>query len=117
MKIKQYHRRTYYRMSKAYFKEVFQHENIKVALMLQDEDESTMAEFEIEWHSLKDKLVPRLQVFDDGWYALLQFQDLLERMAEIDDQTIQEPEFCELLESLGIVDVTKYEYLTVDEKE
>lgn len=36
-------------------------------------------------------------------------KDLLENMAEIDEQEIQEPEFCQLLDSLGIIDITEYE--------
>ena len=35
--------------------------------------------------------------------------DLLKKMAEIDGQDIQEPEFCQLLDSLGIIDITEYE--------
>jgi len=54
-------------------------------------------------------LTPRLKAFDDSWSALWLFKDLLEKISKIDGQDIQESEFCELLDSLGVIDITEYE--------
>lgn len=66
-------------------------------------------DFSIKWLIVCGKLVPKLEVFDDSWAVLSKFQDLFDRMAKVNDLNISEPEFCEILKELGMVDATQYE--------
>lgn len=78
-----------------------------VTVGLYHHEGGTTGEFQISWSFLGGKLVPELSAFDDSWGALLQFRDLLESMAGIDDKNIEPNQFCELLISLDIVDATQ----------
>lgn len=102
-------KRAYIRSSKAFYATHFPSDNIQVMVGLYHPEGGTCGEFEFEWVPLSSGTHARLNVFEDSWDALWQFQDLLEKMGEIDDTDIQEPEFCELLDSLGIIDITEYE--------
>lgn len=72
-------------------------------------DGGTTGEFQITWSELAGNIVPRLEVFDDGWHALFQFNDMLEQMAKVDGENIKPGDFCKLLVALGIEDMTKPE--------
>lgn len=105
--------RGYIRCSKAYYAEL--HGNtIEVTVGMYAPDGGTSGEFMFEWVDLSGVLYPRLKAFDDSWSALWMFQDLLQAMSGIDDEGIQEPEFCQLLDSLGISDMTKYKAQKVE---
>jgi hypothetical protein len=76
----------------------------------------THGEMKIEWITLSGKVVPRLQVFDDGWEVLNSFSDLLAEMAKVDtnnhswkDKTITPKEFCAILIRCGFKDNTERE--------
>jgi len=69
----------------------------------------TTGEFQIVWEELAGKITPRLMAYDDGWNALFNFGDMLESMADIDGEDISPDEFCKLLESLGIENMTPVE--------
>ena len=103
-------KRAYIRSSKAYYASSLK-EKVSVMIGIYYAEGGTSGEFEVEFIELRnDKpLAARLKAFDDSWSALWLFKDLLEKMAEIDGQEIQEPEFCQLLDSLGIIEITKYE--------
>lgn len=73
------------------------------------QDGGTTGEFTFAWEKLAGRIVPRLHAFDDGWRALHGFSDLIEAMAKVDGQNISPDEFCKLLVSLGIQDVTPEE--------
>lgn len=66
----------------------------------------TTGEFSIEWQRLSGKIIPRLQVYDDAWGALHQFQDVLAAMAEVDGEDISPDRFCELLLTCSVADKT-----------
>ena len=70
-------------------------------------DGGTTGEFTFEWLKFGHKVFVKLVAYDDSWSALYQFSDLLEAMAEIDDENISPKDFCKLLISLGIEDNTK----------
>ena len=67
----------------------------------------TTGEFAIRWEELGGESTPRLEAFDDSWSALWEFRDLLEKLAEVDDQDITPVQLCDILISLGIEDNTK----------
>lgn len=67
----------------------------------------TSGEFTVQWIPLLGRPFAQLQVFDDAWDALHQFQDVLAKMAERDKENITPEEFAELLLSCGVVDQTK----------
>jgi hypothetical protein len=108
-------KREYIRNSKAYYARTL-NEPVSITIGIYYAEGGTSGEFEIEFIEIgnSSKLTARLKVFEDSWSALLLFTDLLEKMAEIDGEEIQEPEFCKLLDSLGIVDATKYENKNVN---
>ena len=103
-------KRAYERSSKAFYAKSLPTETIKVMVGMYHPEGGTSGEFEFDWVDLGSHgLCARLKCFDDAWDALAQFKDLLHKMAEIDEQNIQEPEFCKILDELGIVDITQYE--------
>lgn len=103
-------KRAYTRSSKAYYASGLK-EKVSVMIGIYYAEGGTSGEFEFEFIEIRKNkpLAARLKAFEDSWSALWQFKDLLEKMAEIDDQEIQEPEFCQLLDGLGIIDITEYE--------
>ena len=66
----------------------------------------TTGEMGIRWKELGGRIVPQLQVFDDGWSALSTFPDLILELGAIDNQNITPKDFCALLKSLGFKDLT-----------
>jgi hypothetical protein len=101
--------RCYIRTSKSYYAKSLPKENLRVIVGMYDLDGGgTSGEFEFEWVLMNNKGIAKLNAFEDSWSSLWQFKDLLEKMNEIDNQEIQEPEFCKLLDSLGILDNTEY---------
>lgn len=68
----------------------------------------TSREMTMEWVMI-DKPTPRLKVFNDAWHTLYQFQDVLQRLAEVDDQHISPEDFCAILRECGFQDDTKEE--------
>ena len=104
-------KRAYTRSSKAWYSHVLEG-RIDVSIGMYHPEGGTSGEFMVEWVSLGDNRPTnaRLKSFDDSWNALWLFKDLLQIMSGLDDQNIQEPEFCEILESLGIIDITEYEH-------
>jgi hypothetical protein len=72
-------------------------------------DGGTSGEFGVRWLDIGTKLPePRLEVFSDGWSALVtQFGDLLARLARLDGESIQPDEFAAMLRELGIIDRTE----------
>ena len=102
-------KRAYIRSSKAFYANVLK-DKTSVMIGMYHPDGSTSGEFEFEWVDLGSKgLCARLKCFDDAWDALSQFKDLLHKMAELGEKDIQEPEFCKVLDELGIIDITEYE--------
>jgi hypothetical protein len=66
----------------------------------------TTGEFSVVWTELGGKLTPQLRAYDDSWSALAKFRDLLDAMAEVDDQDITPAQFYEICMRLGIKDLT-----------
>jgi hypothetical protein len=71
-----------------------------------DGDQGTSGEFAVKWENLCGKLAPQLCVYDDAWEALTHFSDLLAEMAKLDKMSPSPEEFCELLQRLGMKDLT-----------
>ena len=82
----------------------------KITVGFYHPDGGTSGEFEISFEKLGGKIVPKLIAFDDSWGALLGFADLVEEMAEIDNQNVSAEKFCEILEKLDIEDNTPEKY-------
>lgn len=103
-------KRAYVRTSKAYYSKSFLDQPINIMIGMYNPNGGSTGDFKVEWINLGESkgLAARLQVFDDAWSALMQFQDLLKRMSDLDGQNIQEPEFAKVLDSLGIIDITEY---------
>jgi hypothetical protein len=103
--------KAYIRSSKAWYADSLKNENIQLSVGIFHEGDGTTGEFIVEWVPLGgvEKGCPKLCAFDDSWSALWECRDMLQMMKEIDDQNIQEPEFCKMLDELGYRDDTEYE--------
>lgn len=106
-------KRQFVQVSKAWYSVTslgYKDEDI-ITIGIHHHDGGTSGEFQVVWRKIGfNESTPQLQVFDDGWSALSHFSDLLEKMAEIDSEDIRPDKFCELLESLGIENVTPTEH-------
>ncbi len=69
----------------------------------------TTGEMTMVWHDIGGTMTPRLECFDDAWHALHAFSDLLAKMAEVDNKSISEERFMEMLKECGFEDMTQYE--------
>lgn len=73
-------------------------------------DGGTSGEFVIRWVSLGNgKYAARLEAFEDAWSALLGFQDLLNKLKELDNTDPTPEKFYHILINLGIKDNTPYQ--------
>jgi len=66
-------------------------------------------EIAMRWIDLRGKFVPRIESFDDSWEVLHCFSDVIEKLAEYDDDNILPGEFMEILDSLGFINTNSYE--------
>ena len=78
----------------------------RIMIGIYHQDGGTSGEFEIKWEPLCGKWVPRLCVYDDAWSALMEFQDLLEELAKVDNESVSPEKVVEILEALGVTDMT-----------
>ena len=60
----------------------------------------------MRWVELSGQLTPRLHAYDDAWRVLASFNDLLQRLAEVDDKNISPEQFIAILKSCDFVDQT-----------
>lgn len=72
------------------------------------EEGGTTGGMVMEWVNIGGESVANLNVFEDAWSTLSLFTDLIQRMGEVDNQLIQEPEFCKMLDECGFIDMTEY---------
>ena len=81
-------------------------------------DGGTSGEFAVRWSELGGKNVPMLCVFDDAWFSMMMFRDVLEAMASVDGQNVTPEAFCELLVRCGVADATPVDspYATAEPK-
>ena len=61
-----------------------------------------------EWIPLGSRMVPRLTVYNDAWYALALVPDLVAELAKIGSEYISTSHFVAMLDRLGFVDCTEY---------
>ena len=108
-------KRTYIRSSLAYYAKSANLQVPTVNVNIEGFNGELQGEIEFEWVELGGKWCPRLKVFDDGWAVLSQCKDLLERLEKLNDQSIQEPEFCKMLDELRFTDATEYKDPYVNE--
>ena len=98
-------RRCYTQHSKAYDTEGSEKLS-GITIGLYAKDGGTAGEFEVKWHWVDRKQSARLEVFVEGWEVLWQFRDLLEKMASTPGSGITEDDFCLLLDSLKVENIT-----------
>lgn len=78
-----------------------------ITIGMYDPEGGTSGEFQVRWGKLAGDIIPRLQCYDAGWSALLQFQDMLDWMASVDDDNVTPDQFADKLRELGVEDLTK----------
>ena len=101
------HKRAYIRLSKLSYAKQILGSTKRVMVGMCAPNGIMSNSFTFEWVELNGENYVMLQAFEDAWSDLWLFNDLLEKMAKIDSNGIQETEFCQLLDSLGIMDVTQ----------
>lgn len=100
--------RGFYWSTRAYYAKALGYEK-SVTFGMYSKSNGTSGEMTMKWVELLGKVItPKLEVFDDSWKVLYSFTDLLEKMAEVDDENISEESFVEMLLSCGFKDLTKY---------
>lgn len=67
----------------------------------------TLGEFCFAWRTLGSKTCIRLDVWDDAWIALQAFSDVLAKLAGMSGEHLSPEQFCELLVSCGVEDLTQ----------
>lgn len=97
--------RGYHRSSKANYKDVV--ESIQVMFGMYHPDGGTSGEMCMQWVQL-DTLTPQLTVYNDAWSALSLFEDVINKIGELDDMDISEEQFVALLDTCGFKDLTAY---------
>lgn len=81
----------------------------KIRVGMYHPDGGTSGELEFEWIDFSGQKRARIKAYDDSWSALSLFKDLIDEMVKVDNEAIQMPEFCAILDRLGIIDITKDE--------
>lgn len=83
----------------------------KLSIGMYHPEGGTSGEFYVKWEDVggSARLVPTLEVFDDGWAALSMFTDLIQELGTLDSENISCEEFKELLDRIGFKDLTRRE--------
>ena len=86
-------------------------EEIMIGVYPEGLDEGSLGEFAITWQPLgkQQRSTPQLVAWDDAWVALQHCSDLLQGLAELNDDYATPEKIVELLISLGFQDATKTE--------
>ncbi len=71
------------------------------------DDGGTTGDFSIAWEWQGNNQVPCLRSYDDSWDALVNFSDVLAKLAEVDDQNASPDDIALLLISCGVKDMTR----------
>lgn len=66
----------------------------------------TTGEFQINWERLAGKLTPQLHAWNDSWSALVNFKDVLQKLAELDGTDPSVATVVEILKGCGVRDAT-----------
>lgn len=69
-------------------------------------DGGTSGEMCMRWEELDRKATPQLTVWNDTWHTLWEFRNVIESLADVDDQHITPEQFCEILNRCGFQDRT-----------
>ena len=108
-------RKGFYHLSKSWYASSVYHEYDEFAdeimIGMYADDGSTAGEFGIRWYEIDPQHghVPRLEAYGVAWHVSAQLYDLLEVMADQNNEKITPDELRELLLSFGYNDLTKYE--------
>jgi len=78
----------------------------EICFGLYDPSGVTIGEMVISWYFHKHELVPRLGVFDDAWFVLSTFPDVISELALLDDKNTTPEVIANLLVKCGFTDVT-----------
>ena len=102
-------KRGYVRTGEAWYKDsITEQEKNCISFGMYDGDGCTTGEMDIQWHTIGNSLVPRLECYDDAWKVLHSFSDVIEKFAEYDNINISMDEFCKLLDECNFTDMTSY---------
>jgi len=66
----------------------------------------TIGEMSMRWYSLSGKAVPKLECFDDAFFVLGTFRDVISRLADRDNDNTTPEEFQQILLACGFDDET-----------
>jgi hypothetical protein len=78
----------------------------EITLGFYSPDGGTSGEFAIRWEQLSGKIIARLKAYEDSWSALANFNDVLQKLAELDGTEPDVETVAEVLKSCGVIDAT-----------
>lgn len=81
----------------------------EIMMALHSPEGGVQGEFAIRWGRLGGKLVPQIQAYSDSWIVLSCMSDLIDVLAEHDDEDITPDQLIEILESLDFINTDSYE--------
>lgn len=81
----------------------------EIMMALHSPSGGVQGEFAMRWSKLGGRLVPQLQAYSDSWIALHCMSDLIEVLAEHDDEDITPDELIQILESLDFINTDSYQ--------
>lgn len=101
--------RTYIHTGEAWYAETALYGKMLDEIIIGDkaEDGGTCGEFAIRWSSIGGRSTPQLEAFHDSWAFLAHCKDLIDALAEHDDECLTPKQVCEILDILGFKDITK----------
>jgi hypothetical protein len=70
-------------------------------------DRSTAGEISVGWLCLIDKPTPLIRIYSDAWSALSEMKDLIDLLAQHDNEDPTPEQFCEYLKQCGFKDMTE----------
>ncbi len=80
----------------------------EIMMALHSPEGGVQGEFAMRWSMLGGKLTPQLQAYSDSWIVLSCMSDLIDILAEHDDDITPE-ELIQILESLDFINTDSYD--------
>lgn len=79
-----------------------------ISFGMYDGDGGTSGEMMMSWYVVMGTPAARLECFDDGFYNLFSFVDVLEKLQEYNDKEMSQENFVDILKQCGFQDLTEY---------
>jgi len=82
---------------------------VEIMMALHSPEGGAQGEFAMRWGILGGKLTPQIQAYSDSWIVLSCMSDLIDTLAEHDDEDITPEQLIQILESLDFINTDSYD--------